>query len=50
VLVEFTVSIKGKGQDPRVIESSGDRTLDKAAVKALKRCKFKPAIKKWKTY
>lgn len=44
-VVEFTVSPDGSVENPHVIESSPRRVFDSAAVQAVRRSKFKPALK-----
>lgn len=45
VTMSFLVSADGKVVDSKVDKSSGFRNLDKAAVKAISACKFKPGTK-----
>lgn len=44
-VVEFTVSPDGSVDDPHVIDSSPRRVFDSAAVQAVRRSRFKPALK-----
>jgi protein TonB len=41
----FLVSASGEVVESKVEKSSGFKNLDKAAVKALSACKFKPGMK-----
>ena len=45
VSMAFLVSADGRVVDSKVEKSSGFRNLDKAAVKAISACKFKPGTK-----
>ena len=45
VTMSFLVSADGKVVDSKVEKSSGFKNLDKAAVKAITACKFKPGTK-----
>lgn len=45
VSMSFLVAADGKVVDSKVEKSSGFRNLDKAAVKAISACKFKPGMK-----
>ena len=45
VSMSFLVGADGKVVDSKVEKSSGFRNLDKAAVKAISACKFKPGMK-----
>ncbi|MHB9037465.1 MAG: energy transducer TonB [Armatimonadota bacterium] len=44
VKVEYTVTEEGSVRDVDVIQSSGNRTLDKAVVSTTSRLKYKPAV------
>lgn len=44
-VVEFTVSASGTVEDPHVVESSPRRVFDSAAIEAVKRSRFDPALK-----
>jgi protein TonB len=44
-VVEFTVSASGTIENPRVVESSPRHVFDNAAIEAVKRSKFDPALK-----
>ena len=45
VSMAFLVSASGEVMDSKVDKSSGYKNLDKAAVKAISACKFKPGTK-----
>jgi len=45
VSMSFLVGADGKVVDSKIDKSSGFKNLDKAAVKALSACKFKPGTK-----
>ena len=45
VTASFLVSADGRVEDSKLEKSSGSRTLDKAAIKAISECKFKPGTK-----
>ncbi|MGZ8290829.1 MAG: energy transducer TonB [Telluria sp.] len=45
VVMAFLVSADGKVVESKVEKSSGYKNLDKAAVKAISACKFKPGTK-----
>lgn len=45
VSMSFLVSAEGRVLDSKVEKSSGFKNLDKAAVKAISACKFKPGTK-----
>jgi len=45
VTMSFLVSAGGEVVDSKVDKSSGFKNLDKAAVKAISACKFKPGTK-----
>jgi protein TonB len=45
VSMAFLVSASGEVLDSKVDKSSGYKNLDKAAVKAISACKFKPGTK-----
>lgn len=45
VTMSFLVSAGGDVKDSKVDKSSGFKNLDKAAVKAISACKFKPGTK-----
>lgn len=45
VTMNFLVSADGKVVDSKIEKSSGFKNLDKAAVKAISACKFKPGTK-----
>jgi periplasmic protein TonB len=45
VTASFLVSAAGRVEDSKLEKSSGSRTLDKAAIKAISECKFKPGTK-----
>jgi protein TonB len=45
VSMSFLVGADGKVADSKIEKSSGYRNLDKAAVKAITGCKFKPGTK-----
>ncbi|MEM1085751.1 MAG: energy transducer TonB [Verrucomicrobiota bacterium] len=45
VLVSCVVDAKGAVVSTKIKESSGNRLLDQAAIKAVKRWKFKPAVR-----
>ena len=45
VTMAFLVSADGKVMDSKIEKSSGFKNLDKAAVKAISACKFKPGTK-----
>ncbi|MES2130312.1 MAG: energy transducer TonB [Pseudomonadota bacterium] len=45
VTMSFLVSTDGSVVDSKVDKTSGYKTLDKAAVKAISACKFKPGMK-----
>jgi protein TonB len=45
VSLSFLVSADGHVVDARIDKTSGSKTLDKAAVKSLSACKFKPGTK-----
>ena len=45
VTMSFLVSADGKVVDSKVDKSSGFKNLDKAALKAITACKFKPGTK-----
>jgi len=45
VTMSFLVSAGGDVLDSKVEKSSGFKNLDKAAVKAISACKFKPGMK-----
>ncbi len=49
VLLRVSVSYKGRVLGVELIESSGFKVLDKAAVRAVRKWKFKPALKDGKT-
>lgn len=44
-VVEFTLSANGAVQDPHIVDSSPRRVFDSAAIQAVKRSKFEPALK-----
>jgi protein TonB len=44
-VVQFTVSATGAVENPRVVNSSPRRVFDDAAIEAVKRSKFEPALK-----
>lgn len=44
-VVEFTVSAEGSVENPHVIDSSPRHVFDSAAIQAIKRSTFKPALK-----
>lgn len=44
-VVEFTLAANGSVQDPHVVDSSPRRVFDSAAIQAVKRSKFEPALK-----
>lgn len=44
-VVEFTVSASGAVEDPHIVESSPRRVFDSAAIEAVKRSRFDPALK-----
>ncbi|WHZ19499.1 MAG: putative TonB-dependent receptor [Rhodanobacteraceae bacterium] len=44
-VVEFTVSATGAVEDAHIVESSPRRVFDSAAIQAVKRSKFAPALK-----
>jgi protein TonB len=41
--ISFLISADGSVKDSKITRSSGFRDLDKAAVAALSKCRFKPA-------
>jgi len=43
VKVEFTVDAQGRVQDPEVLDSEPSRVFDRAALRAIRRWRFKPA-------
>ena len=43
-VVQFLIAANGDVLDSKVADSSGHASLDEAAVSALSRCRFKPAI------
>ena len=45
VLVKSFINTSGSVTEVEIIETSGNDLLDKAAVEAAQKCKFKPAIK-----
>lgn len=45
VTASFLVSADGRVEDSKLEKSSGSRTLDRAAIKAISECKFKPGTK-----
>ncbi|OBV39967.1 energy transducer TonB [Janthinobacterium psychrotolerans] len=45
VAMSFLVSADGKVVDSKIDKSSGFKNLDKAAIKAITACKFKPGTK-----
>lgn len=45
VTASFLVSADGRVEESKLEKSSGSRTLDKAAIKAISACKFKPGTK-----
>lgn len=45
VSMSFLVKVDGSVADSKVDKSSGFKNLDKAAIKALSACKFKPGTK-----
>ncbi len=45
VTLSFLVGVDGAVVDSKVVKSSGFKNLDKAAVKAISACKFKPGTK-----
>ncbi|HEU4852151.1 MAG TPA: energy transducer TonB [Telluria sp.] len=45
VTASFLISPDGRVEDSKLEKSSGSRTLDKAAIKAISACKFKPGTK-----
>ncbi|MBR7799001.1 energy transducer TonB [Undibacterium fentianense] len=45
VTLSILVGADGNVMDSKVDQSSGSKTLDKAAVKIYSTCKFKPAVK-----
>jgi protein TonB len=45
VSMSFLVSAGGEVKDSKVDKSSGFKNLDKAAIKAISACKFKPGTK-----
>jgi protein TonB len=45
VTMSFLVSADGKVMESKVDKTSGYKNLDKAAVKAISACKFKPGMK-----
>ncbi|MCE3264761.1 MAG: energy transducer TonB [Pseudoduganella sp.] len=45
VTMSFLVSASGEVLDSKVDKSSGHKNLDKAAIKAISACKFKPGTK-----
>lgn len=44
-VVEFTVAADGSVQDPHIVDSAPRRVFDNAAIQAVKRSKFEPALK-----
>ncbi len=44
VIVEFTVDQLGRVQTPQVIDAEPSRVFDRAAIKAVKRYKYKPRV------
>ncbi|HET7222608.1 MAG TPA: energy transducer TonB [Rhodanobacteraceae bacterium] len=44
-VVEFTVSASGAVEDPHIVDSSPRRVFDSAAIQAVTRSKFDPALK-----
>jgi len=44
VLVEFTIDPSGKVVDPKVVDSDPPRIFDRAALRAIKKWKYKPKI------
>ncbi|HEX5353189.1 MAG TPA: energy transducer TonB [Rhodanobacteraceae bacterium] len=44
-VVEFTVATDGSVENPHVVDSKPRRVFDRAAVQAIERYKFKPAVK-----
>ncbi|WP_426341746.1 energy transducer TonB [Pseudoduganella sp. S-14] len=45
VTMSFLISASGEVMDSKIDKSSGFKNLDKAAVKAIAACKFKPGTK-----
>ena len=45
VTMSFLVSTSGEVMDSKVDKSSGFKNLDKAAIKSISACKFKPGTK-----
>ncbi len=45
VTMSFLVSASGEVLDSKIEKSSGFKNLDKAAIKAISACKFKPGTK-----
>jgi len=45
VTMSFLISASGEVMESKVDKSSGFKNLDKAAVKAISGCKFKPGTK-----
>ena len=45
VELEFLVPPDGHVSDSKIAKSSGSKTLDKAALNAFSKCKFKPGMK-----
>jgi protein TonB len=41
--ISFLIGVDGSVKDSKITKSSGFRDLDKAAVSALSKCRFKPA-------
>ena len=44
-VVEFTLSASGAVQDPHIVDSSPRRVFDSAAIQAVKRSRYEPALK-----
>lgn len=45
VVLDMLISVDGKVTDSKIEKSSGFKNLDRAALKALSACKFKPTMK-----
>lgn len=41
--MQFLIGVDGTVQDTKVAKSSGNASLDQAAINALSKCRFKPA-------
>lgn len=44
VALQFLIGVEGSVKDARIEKTSGFRDLDKAALRGLSQCKFKPAL------